>query len=325
MRSIIIFISLLLSFPYSIALYAEQNTPEQDSVMLAYGWKPGLTAKVSLLSERTTTKGNTSVTGKMNGTYKLSTEAHKSGLLINFFDTDVQVTESANNDMQAKIQQFINKISSLSPSYVINNEGELVDVEKLEAMKQAMDDEFTKMFSDAPEEIQAKIRPLIDSLTSKQQLMAQITGDWNRDVAQWVGAEFEKGYDYELEYATQIPLFGNIDIPTKAKFQYNGKVPCNDKQQDSKCVSLSMLTTLDQEALRPAMMNFFKKVGAEIPENFSVQVDTSLELITEPSTLIPHSVKSEKITKSSAIGTQPVSERVEKLLITYDYSANTKK
>lgn len=313
-RLYVILATSFISIIFSCSLYAEA-----DKVKLTYGWKKGMVANVHMDSERIRRKGTASVTSRIKETYTIKTEAHKSGILINFSNAKVKVTQSGASGNQEKIQQFISKISALSPSYVIDKEGVLVDVENLDKMKKVIDDEFAKMFSDAPKEVQSKMRPLMAALTSKPQLMAQLSSEWNRDVGQWIGGELESGFVYELEFSTQMPMFGNTAIPSKGKYEYKGKVPCDAGKKDSNCVLLSYVSSIDKKAFRPVMEEFFKKIGAEMPEGYSPQVDLRVELVTEPTTLIPHSVKSEKIIKTSMIANQPGVERIERVNYVYEY------
>ena len=64
-------------------------------------------------------------------------------------------------------------------------------------------------------------------MLSKEQLLAQMQDDWNRDVGQWRDAELEKGSVYTFEISSSVPLLGNTQIPAIGQYEYLGRANCN--------------------------------------------------------------------------------------------------
>ena len=72
-----------------------------------------------------------------------------------------------------------------------------------------------------------------------------------------------------------------------------------------------MTSTIDKVGLRPAMTHFFQLLGTEMPTDFDIEMDYTVELIAEADTLIPHSLHTHKTINTTAIGNQPAAKRVE--------------
>ena len=67
------------------------------------------------------------------------------------------------------MQSFIEKVSQLSPSYIINNKGELIDVIGITELQQALKTEVDNMFFGSPVELQNKNKGDLKTMTSEQQ------------------------------------------------------------------------------------------------------------------------------------------------------------
>ena len=306
----IIILALLFAMPVEALAESAQDTI--DKVILSYNWKPGTEARVIFSSDQIKSRNGKRTNMKMSGESTMKTVKHKKGLLIDFTYSKIDINADE-KQMEGRMKKLMEKISAISPSYIINKDGEILDVIGLEEMRQTALKEMDKWFADADPKVKAQISNMLQSMLSNAQLMAQVQQDWNRDVGQWLGAEFEAGYVYSLDYETPIPMIGNAMIPFKGEYSYIGKTACNNKDKREKCVKLNYRSNIDSEGARIFITKMFEKMGAPKgeAEKITMTIDYELELITDPTTLYPYNIKEVKTVRVPALEGQPSSEQVD--------------
>ncbi len=274
-----------------------------DITQLSYGWHPDISAEVKY--KRVETK---SMTGKedsiitMNGAYLLRTKKHQKGLEIVFDEIHFDFYDTTGSVLNNKMQQFIQELMGISPSYIIDQEGYLIEITKFDKFQKKIKKEMLAFFDDAPEEELTKIQQFVNSIFSKEQLLMQIDNEWNRDVGQWIGAELEQGYTYEVEFTRAIPMLGNLEVPNKGSYEFLERVPCDNLDSNKACVKLSFFSAVDENATQPILEQMMRNMGVEDEttikalSNIGMKIDYSLEIITEEKSLLPFYVKEIKKT-----------------------------
>lgn len=289
-----------------------------DTTSLRYNWKPGITAKVHFKFLKTKSLNSVIQERKMEGNYILKTITHKKGLQVDFSEMNTKFNANTNQEKD-KLQKFIQKLSEIAPSYIIDPKGDLIEVVGLDELKIQMQTEMQKWFEDSPPDEKQKVNQLFQRLLTEQQIMSQLQQNWNRDVGQWRNVEFEKGFVYSIDFVSPIPFLGNVQIPTKGEYEYLGRINCNPSDQNQDCVNLFYKSFLDQDATKKVITEMFKKMGAEPPESFKVKIDYELQVITDPRTLLPRKIIETKIiTAPRKGGTSPIIQTDKKeILYTY--------
>jgi len=183
-----------------------------------------------------------------------------------------------------------------TPTLVLGPAGELKRVE-------GIDQALAEVFKDA----QSKGVP-----KAQQDMLAKLVGEaleqaararWEELLGKWNGLTLKPGEVVERRSQMIMPFFGNtVDIQERLSLkQY---VPCTEGGADKRCVLLVLDSTLDpagDERARSELvqrMKEFTRINLGMPESAlpemkvtKLQLDGSLELITEPGTLIPHRLR----------------------------------
>lgn len=308
---------LILSF-ITPHLFAQGDKAPVDTVQLKYGWTPGIHAKSEFVFLRTKSANGETSTREMKGSQEFKTSEHADGLQVNFISSQLEVSASEEAE-QTGIEQLVEKLSNITPSYVINQEGALLDVLGVEEIQKVMKQELEKTLADSSPEVVQQFEAVIGRATSREGLMTMISQVWNRDVAQWIGAEFEINETYETQFVTPIPFLGNAQIDTIGQYQYLGKVNCNEDDQNQKCAKLEYRSMLNEESLLKAISSLFEKMGGAVPEGFTFEIDYQLIIITEYDTLLPHSMVETKEIKVPGPPNEPPQVQIDRKEYRYTY------
>jgi hypothetical protein len=290
-----------------------------DTVSLNYKWEPGIIAKVYYKAVRTKQYEEKIEKREIKGSYTLSTKSHEKGLRLDVTDSKSKVS-STNAEEENKLQEFMQKLTEKLPSCIIDSKGNLIEVVEIAKFRQDMLKELDSWLSESTSEEGEKATQLVKTILSDQQLLSIMQKSWNRDVAQWIGAEFETGYVYDIEFSTPVAFLNNIQIPTKGRYEYLGKVKCRESDQTESCVELSFKSALDEKTMEVLMVKLFEKIGKEPPEGFVVKIDTEVILTTEPQTLFPHKMMQTGITTIPIEGksTPAVLTDIREMYFTYN-------
>jgi hypothetical protein len=324
MLRIIISALFLITTYHSYANVSETSTDASgDIAKLQYGWYPGISIEIKYKHTGTSNiPGQPQKDLNYYGNFLGRTVEHEEGLQIDTHEIFFHFNEGKESQSNNKMEKFMQELAGVSPSYIINSQGDLARVTKFEQFQNTIKEQMLIMFNDVPDQELEKIKQFTNAMFSKEQLMMQLHDDWNRDVGQWIGAELEQGYTYDVEFSRQIPMLGNISVPSKGTYEYLGRTACNKSDFDNKCVRLSYMSHVDEEATKPMMVELFKSMGIEDTSQLNdigIKFDYSLEIITEENTLLPHYVKETKITSTPnpQVGGLIQKEEIDEFIYTY--------
>jgi len=267
---------------------------EGDVVNLEYDWKPGMEAQVTYTLDQYRVGGGGDDTN-VTGSYVLRTRQAEGGLLVEFSDSKVSV-ESANSELGEKMQHLMERLAAFMPAYLINTQGELERIVGFDEMYREMRARVDSWVSEVPDETKAMMNHMTEHALSEQNVMAQAVQSWNRDVAQWVGAELEAGYVYSVEFESYSPMVPNIPILTVGEYEYLGKVACNEADTGNQCVKLRYSSSYDPESALAAVRQTLESMGIPVSEDFTVSMDYVVEIVTGEENLIPHHIREVKVT-----------------------------
>jgi len=299
--------------------YAPLAFTRGDNVVLTYKWEPGIEATISYIFKHTKTRDGKNTERTISGTQKMTTSEHQDGLRLDFTVLDNEVN-AENQDKQENLQKFLEKVSEISPSYIISDEGKIAYVIGLKELHEQITSELDNSFKAVDHQKVEKVREIISRMLSEEGIMAIITRSWNRDVGQWIGAEFTKGKGYKVEFLTPVPVLGNAQVKTIGEYRYLGKVNCNQEDKSKQCARLVFKSSMDEKSIKKAVIEMMKKMGKTIPETFMLQTDYEVEIITEYETLLPHSIMENKTVTISGIKGEPPAIQTDHKEFTYVYN-----
>lgn len=296
----------------------------QDTVRLSFAWPDNLTGTVTYTVRKTKISGDRSRNLELSGSYRLRTSAVEDGLMVKTDNVELKVgTGTASYGPGSKLQQFLFRAASTPPHFVVARTGQFLRLEGLDAFRDRLRAAAAEMVQDMPDEAKLKVFRAMAPMMSKAQLESNIVSSWNRDVGAWLGAALDKGEEYELTFSNNIPMFGNLAVPMVSRFRFIDRVPCRDGDAGKKCVDLETRTDVDSAGLNKALEEFIKGLGggAQVPHIEKFELTTIVRLITEPDTLIPHRVKTTKVSQSviSQGGMRRSAQQVEEVQMVYSY------
>jgi len=267
-----------------------------DSVSLRFAWPIGMTARVDQEWTRMQVgpQRNDSVT--VRSRYRLTVAAHPKGRLIqsdSFAITSLPAAASNRRAGDVDPQQFLARLGSVQPSYVVTTDGEFVGLEGVERTKRMLDSLFAPMMremADAPAELKA----LMQSVTSPQTLTATAAQEWNALAGTWVGADWVVGEAYEASSEEPSPMIPGLKVPMRHEFSAAERVPCREGEPAKRCIRLEMISEPDSAALRKVMTDFMAKVApkdANVAAAFqSMRVANELTVVADPRDLRPYAM-----------------------------------
>jgi hypothetical protein len=194
------------------------------------------------------------------------------------------------------------------PTLVLGSKAELRRIEGIdefvgEMAQQAESQGF-------PKEQQAQITGLV-----RDALEQAARSRWEVLVGKWSGLALKPGEVTERKSQTPVPLFGSV-AATRERVFVKERVPCTEGETEKRCVRLVLESSLDPEGLDRATDELLRKVKSVMKANMGVpdealpelmvmkmRVDSTLEFIAEPETLVPHSQRA--VTNSHVILQEP--------------------
>jgi hypothetical protein len=266
-----------------------------DSVSLRFAWPVGMTARVDQEWTRMQVgpQRNDSIT--MRSRYRLTVSAHPKGRLIQSDSFAITSLPAAANRRPGDVdpQQFLARLGSVQPSYVVSTDGQFVEIEGVERTKRVLDSLFAPMMremADAPTELKA----LLQNVTSPQTLTATAAQEWNAVAGTWVGADWKVGEAYEASSEEPSPMMPGLKIPMRHEFSAAERVPCAEGESARRCIRLEMISEPDSAALRKVVTDFMAKLApkdANVLAAFqSMRVANELTVVADPRDLRPYSV-----------------------------------
>jgi hypothetical protein len=194
---------------------------------------------------------------------------------------------------------------------VLGPKGELRRIEGLDPIVQEMAGQAESQ--GLPKEQQDQILALV-----RDALEQASRSRWEALAGKWNGLSLKPGETIGRKSQTVVPLFGST-AATLEHVSFKERVPCTEGAAETRCVRLVLDSSLDPEGLDQAMAELLLKVKSfmkanmglpdqSIPEMtvMKLRVDTTLEFIAEPETLVPHLQRT--VTSSQVVLQEPEGE-----------------
>lgn len=278
-------VAVALALP-AAARAQNQQAAAAETVALRFAWPASLSATVE--SERIRVrKAETADSSAAAVTYHMqSGKGQGAERLVRFSDFELQAPGRA----EPRVQEMIEQISQLVPSYRINNAGEFLGVYEVGKLKARMD---TMMAPLLAEDSSGQLQSLVASLVSEQYLNGVTAQEWNALVGTWVGADLELGQVYELEEQAPVPIIPGATVKMVSEFAVEARVPCAEDAQKKQCVQIHLYAEPDSAAMKAVLQQFMERISgsgaaAQVPVFDDLSIRSELLLITRPETLVPH-------------------------------------
>lgn len=179
------------------------------------------------------------------------------------------------------------------PTLVLGPKGELRRIEGIDKTVQEMLQEAESQ--GIPKEQQALISGLVQG-AMEQAARTQ----WEMLIGKWAGLALKPGESVERKSQTLVPLFGSL-AATREKVTLKERVPCTEGAAEKRCVRLVLESSVDPGELERSGPELVRQLKATMKANMglpdeaipelsvlTLQVDNTVEFITEPETLMPH-------------------------------------
>ena len=295
-----------------------------ERVTLAFAWPAGLHAKVHYSAKKTNLSDTYVRRQGLRGSYTLQTRPSPDGLGVHFDHVEVHPERITGGATEVRLKHFMAELANAMPSYLVNDAGAYLRLVGMERFQRNIRLAIEHFLSDVPGAERNNILRVADFLSSDRQLEANMAANWNQVVGVWAGVTLEQGRLYQAPRTDVVPALANVEVPVAAEFVYRGKVPCRPEETRRVCVQLDMQSSIDAERLRSALKALVRQLQQR--HSAAVQLDrlemnSTVRLVTEPETLLPHRLESSKTTLVKGwLGAQPLAAtQIEETEVRYEY------
>ena len=282
-----------------LSLRAPLGAQPADTVSLRFGWPVGMTARVEQDWSRVQSAPARHDSTHVRSAYRLRVVAHPRGRLVQTDSFRILAVGNAAGPVTSgpegqDPQQFLARLGSFLPSYVVSEEGEFIAIEGMDRMRAALDSLFAPMratLDSAPPQLKA----ILANATSPEALTASAAQEWNLVAGTWVGADWELGEVYGLSSEEPIPFLPGRTVPMNYEFSAAERVACTAGEQEARCVRLEMRSAPDSAALQALLKDL---LGTLMPAQRgaiealrNMRTENALTVIADPRTLKPYATE----------------------------------
>lgn len=316
MTLMILLRSLIIALGICCTVVADEVS---DTVTLRFNWEAGIESRAELFAETIRVKnGEQQIQMSMTGEGLSRLESHPDGLLL-VQRTDNVNTELDMGELSGFIKPIMEAVTSTEIKSVVSDAGELMAVQGLEPIVAGIVESVNLIIDDAPEDMQPVLDNMLPQMVSEEKFISNASEVWSEQVSNWIDAEFEKGYYYNVEYAEPVAEFGGIELEFEGSYEYLGKTSCNKQDAELSCVELAFQSTLLPESAAQFTSAIFEQMQRPVPEGFVMGAQTDMLLITEPSTLKPHYFEKVKTISAPSTSDEGTEDSINRIVYSYSY------
>jgi hypothetical protein len=298
-------LTLLLGVTGALAVQerpANDAEAQSDSVVvLTFGWRPGLSADVTMIQRMVRRGEGTDSDVTIRSTYRMDVSDHESGLLVLNHDGKLEGLESVPElPPDNLLHQLYDALSGVDVGYVISTDGELLDLigatEAADAFRAAMTTVFD---SAASTEELAPLMQAFEQMLTPEAMMTSAAEQWASMIWTWAWEEFEEGAVYGAEGEAPSPLLPDIAIPMEYELGFLERVRCMEGSEAAEeCVRVELYSYPDPESVKSIMDEFMQRVGTALGEGAvefkSFEQENHVEVVLDPTTMVPFRFRTSK-------------------------------
>jgi len=282
---------------FGMLLFSFAAVSAADTVDLRFDWPAGASALVTLESTRSRGPVGRMSKHTVSGTYRLAVSDSEDGRRIEF--QDGRLVSSLGNlaGTEKKMHELVVEAMANPAGFDITANGRFVrlaDVANLQSHIRDMLDSFS---ADLAPDARIQFSSMFAQMTDEEVLQNGAAEQWHRDVGFWSGAGLDVGDWYEMDYTNRVSILGNMPLAMKKKFSVVERVPCSEGDTSTDCVRIEITSAAGSDELRAAFAEFIRNIAKETktkPEIKKLSFEQSTVIITEPATLRPHKIESQK-------------------------------
>ncbi|UCH47681.1 MAG: hypothetical protein JSU95_16730 [Betaproteobacteria bacterium] len=306
-----------------IATFRESPNPRpaRQRVSLNFAWPDSLRSAVNF-QQKSIKRGKES---ELKATYLTTVRPGPSSpdeLVVSTRVMRQHLSGPDNKQEQDYLSALLKQASSEVPDYIVSREGEFLRVDNLSAYQQRIESTVMSNLPPQLEDQKDKILAMVKPAMSERFLAATATDEWNKTVGGWISSSYVVGQTYRFSEEYYAPALGNTPFAMTVSRRIAGFAPCTGTE--TKCVKLVLIATVSGEDFRSAMTDFLEKTVGEPVNVKHISVVKKMEIIAEPSTLIPHRTRSSEettVTIEDSKGNARTSRDTKDTRITYSYES----
>jgi hypothetical protein len=306
-----------------IATFRESPNPRpaRQRVSLNFGWPDSMQSAVNF-QQKSIKHGKKS---ELKATYLTTVRpgpASPDEIVVSTRVMRHHLSSPDNKKEQDYLSALLKQASSEVPDYVISREGEFLRVDNVSAYQQRVE---SAVMSNLPPELKNqkdKILAMVKPAMSERFLAANVTDQWNKTVGGWISSSYVVGQTYHFTEEYYAPALGHTPFTMAVSRRIAGFTPCTGNE--TSCVKLVLTATVSGEDFRSAMTEFLEKTIDSPVKIKHISVVKKMEIVAEPSTLIPHRTRySEEttVTLEDSNGNTRTSRDTKDTRTTYSYES----
>ncbi|HEX2165620.1 MAG TPA: hypothetical protein VHG09_00160 [Longimicrobiales bacterium] len=296
-----------------------QEVPQADTVHLRFAWTAGTDAQIETTRLHVQSSGTTDSTSG-SAQYRMHVASHPEGLIVSF-DEFVFPPPDDTTDV-AQLNSLASQAAAMVPKVVVDTAGQFVRIEDVASVRARLDTLMTEMLE--PEEA-AAARETLATIVTEDALAGIAAQEWNVIVGQWAGQDLVVGTEYAFEEQASLPMMPGAVVTMISTLSIARRTSCGESDRGDDCVEIRLVSRPDPEEVAQLLTEFTEQLLATPGLGIafeSFEMTNEVVLVTEPSTLRPHHVRTSKSTKGvvSAEGERGEVSRSEVRTFRYTYA-----
>lgn len=229
---------------------------------------------------------------EIKGRYTLTSSPTANGILITKESYELDVVKHEKMKVispgDTEVQKFINQLTSLSPSFVVNDRGSILSIPKLPEFQKQLEKASIEWAATAADYRIEEVMNTAKTMASESYIKQSINNEWQQWVEQWAGRDVTEGKTYTLTEAHTFDILDYIPVKTKSERTILGNKPCNNDDTDFKCVEIIYKYKILPDQITEANKTFIAKDPLNRKEVRGIEMSYELNLITDPNSLLPY-------------------------------------
>ena len=290
--------ALCLSF---LVAFPAESFAQTPVVKLAFSWPAGLQGSVVTTRTRTST---TDTRSSSSATWRYNFQVDRIGenLLVRVTDPRIEFPAVSGKLSERSQLQILGQFGELVPDYVVTRTGGFVRVHDPESFRTRL---LSFIAKNAPAGLDSSVvKDAATRLASESSLNHRSAEAWNLMVRAWQGAGLRFRQKSEFTVREPVPFLGGETILMHYTQTVSSLAPCRRGGVDLECAELEMRATPDAEDMKRALASIESRIGtgSETLMFRKLEFENVLQLVAEPSGLVPHEVTLTKTLRGTAAG-----------------------
>ncbi|HUG02363.1 MAG TPA: hypothetical protein VML95_10890, partial [Longimicrobiales bacterium] len=307
---------------------AQEEVPvSAGAVWLEFAWPVGLSADVEATQRIVRRRGGADSDVTVRSRYRMTVRDHPRGLAVDHSDGALTGFQSDPPlDSDDPLVATLEDLSDLTSTYIVSDDGMLLDVEGLERGTEALREAFEPLVGE-PDRVPGAAAPTErrGAAISADAVKAAVAERWGSMVWFWAWEEFQPDSVYTFTAEVPSPMMPELIVPMEYRIGYLRLVACHEGAAPDSCVHVEARTVPDPASASDFLERFVAELaGSHGEESFQVDAydqESRFGVTLEPATMIPHEFR---MTRSVSVATTENGEsdldtRFDETVLTFHY------